>query len=642
MAQVLTFGIINRYVQPLYKLMKRLGLKISLAVAALLITLATFAQSATTFTTNAPMQVAVGETFRIEFALNANPEDDSFTPPALTGFDILAGPAVSRGSSVQIINGSMTKSVNYTYTYVVVASAAGTSTIGAASAVVDGKKISTKPLPIEIVEESAAASQQQSSSSNSSSAAQRQSTTQSDRVAEDDILLRTVASRTSLFKGEPLRVTIKLYSRVAIAGAENQKMPTFNGFWSQDISSNNREIQRETYNGKVYDTQTLYDYLLYPQQSGKLSIDPASMTVVAQVRVRSNNIDPFFGGGFEIINVRRPLTTQKITIDVKELPAGAPESFNGAVGNFKLDCSLNPTGSVVSNSSLAYTVKVSGTGNLTLLQAPEMKLPSTFEQYSVKTTESISTNQYGASGYKQFEYPIIPRSEGEFAIRPTQFTFFNTQTMAYETLESPLYNLEVLPDNTSGGSSDSSATMRRSLAREDVKLLGEDIRFIKIGKAELTSESTPFILSRVYYALVAAIFSLFALAYFMLRRYIKESQNSTLVRGKRANKVAVQRFKAANAFMASGDEKSFYKEVLSAIWGYMSDKFNIPVANLTKESVRKELSKRSVSQELITGFSEITTICDEAQYSPMASAQMNEVYTTTVKLISKIETEIKR
>ncbi len=643
MAQVLTFGIINRYVQPLYKLMKRLGLKISLVVAALLITLATFAQSATTFTTNAPMQVAVGETFRIEFALNANPEDDSFTPPTLTGFDILAGPAVSRGSSVQIINGSMTKSVNYTYTYVVVASAAGTSTIGAASAVVDGKKISTKPLPIEIVEESAAASQQQQqSSNNSSSAAQRQSTTQNDRVAEDDILLRAVVSRTSLFKGEPLRMTIKLYSRVAIAGAENQKMPTFNGFWSQDISSGNREIQRETYNGKVYDTQTLYDYLLYPQQSGKLSIDPASMTVVAQVRVRSNNIDPFFGGGFEIINVRRPLTTQKITIDVKELPAGAPESFNGAVGNFKLDCSLSPTGSVVSNSSLSYTVKISGTGNLTLLQAPEVKLPSTFEQYSVKTTESISTNQYGASGYKQFEYPIIPRSEGEFSIRPTQFCFFNTQTMAYETLESPLYNLEVLPDSTSGGSSDSSATMRRSLAREDVKLLGEDIRFIKIGKSELSTQSTPVILSRVYYALVAAIFALFALAYFMLRRYIKESQNSTLVRGKRANKVAVQRFKAANAFMASGDEKSFYKEVLSAIWGYMSDKFNIPVANLTKESVRKELSKRGVSQELITGFSQITTICDEAQYSPMASAQMNEVYTTTVKLISKIETEIKR
>ncbi len=618
--------------------MKRLGLKISLAVAALLVTLATFAQSATTFTTNAPMQVAVGETFRIEFALNATPENDTFTPPSFLGFDVLAGPAISQGSSIQIINGSMTKSVNVTYTFVVVASSAGTNTIEAASVIVDGKKITTKPLPIEVVAETT--QQQQSAASGSRN--QQQSNSQNDRIAEDDVLLRTEVSRTSLFKGEPLRATIKLYSRVAIAGAENEKMPSFNGFWSQDIRSKNRDVQRETYNGKVYDTQILYDYLLYPQQSGSLTIDAASLTVIAQVRVRSNNIDPFFGGGFEVINVRRPLTTQKITIDVKELPAGAPASFKGAVGNFTLDCSLSPEGSVTSNSSLAYTVKISGTGNLSLLQAPEVTLPSTFEQYSVKTTESINTNQYGASGYKQFEYPIIPRTEGEFSIRPTQFSFFNTQKMQYETLESPLYNLEILPDSTATGGGDGSATVRRSLAREDVKLLGEDIRFIKIGKANLTTESKPFILSQAYYAAICAIFAIFALISFLLNRHIKESKNSTLVRGKRANKVAVQRFKAANAFMTAHDEKSFYKEVLSAIWGYMSDKFNIPVANLTKESVRKELSRRGVSQELITGFSEITTICDEAQYSPMASAQMNEVYTTTVKLISKIETEIKR
>lgn len=620
--------------------MKRLVLKISLAVAALLITVASFAQSATTFTTNAPMKVAVGETFRIEFALNATPDDDSFVPPALNGFDILAGPAVSRGSSVQIINGSMTKSTNYTYTYVVVANNAGTNTIGSASVVVDEKKYTTKALPIEVVTESAAATPQASSAQQSSQGSSSQSSSaQSGNIAEDDILLRTVVSRTSLFKGEPLRATIKLYSRVAIAGAENEKMPSFNGFWSQDIRNNNRETQRETYNGKVYETQTLYDYLLYPQQSGQLSIDPASMTVVAQVRVRSRNVDPFFGGGYEIINVRRQVSTPKINIDVKELPAGAPDSFNGAVGNFSMECSLTPE-TVTTNSSMAYTVRISGTGNLSLLQAPTVSLPSTFEQYNVKTTESITTNQNGASGYKQFEYPIIPRSEGEYSLQPTKFTFFNTRSMKYETLESPTYNLSIASDGTSGSSS--SSGVQRSISREDIKLLGEDIRFIKIEDAKLRTESKPFILSGSYYASLAAIFALFTALYFILRRKIKESQNSTLVRGKRANKVAIQRFKAANSFMNSANEKAFYKEVLSAIWGYMSDKFNIPVANLTKESVRKELAKREVSQELIAGFSEITTLCDEAQYSPMASAQMNEVYMTAVKLISNIETEIKR
>ncbi len=610
--------------------MKRLGINILLSVACLVVTLTAFAQGATTFTTNAPMKVAVGETFRIEFALNAKPDkDDSFTAPAFNGFDVIAGPAISRGSSVQIINGSMTKSVNYTFTYVVVASTAGTNTIGAASVIVDGKKVSTKPLPIEVISEEASAAQ--SSTQNSGD--------QGDRIAEDDVLLRTVVSRTSLFKGEPLHVTIKLYSRVAIAGAENEKMPSFNGFWSQDIKSNSRDVQRETLNGKVYDTQVLYDYLLYPQQSGKLTIDPASMTVVAQLRVRSRNTDPFFGGGYEIVNVRRNIASKQITVDVKELPAGAPASFSGAVGEFSMDSSMSAE-SIAANSSLSYVVRIAGTGNLSLIQSPSLSLPSTFEQYNVKTTESITTNRNGATGYKQFEYPIIPRSEGDFEVQPTKFSFFNTRSMTYQTLEAPIYNLEILADSTS--SSSSSASIRRSLSREDVKLLGEDIRFIKIESAALRRENTPFILSKGYYAALASIFALFAALYVILRRHIKESQNSTLVRGKRANKVAVQRFKAAATFMKMSNERAFYAEVLSALWGYMSDKFNIPVANLTKESVRKELARRSVQQELVEEFAQIITLCDEAQYSPMASAQMNEVYLGAIKLISRIETEIKR
>ncbi|MFI3333266.1 MAG: BatD family protein [Rikenellaceae bacterium] len=625
--------------------MRRLAVKISLAVAALLITLVSFAQSATTFTTNAPMKVAVGETFRIEFALNAQPEDDSFKAPSFDGFDVIAGPAISRGSSVQIINGSMTKSVNFTYTFVVIANAEGTNNIGAASVKVDGKEYSTSVLPIEVISESDAgevssSQQSQSGSGGSGSSAAQSARSQGDRIAEDDILLRTVVSRTSLFKGEPLRATIKLYSRVAIAGAENQKMPSFNGFWSQDIKGSNSEIQRETYNGKVYETQVLSDYLLYPQQSGKLTIDPASMTVVAQVRVRSRNVDPFFGGGYEIVNVRRAISTSQITIDVKNLPAGAPASFSGAVGNFSMESSLSSE-EVTTNSSLAYTVRISGTGNLSLIQAPDVALPTTFEKYNVKTTESINTNVYGASGYKQFEYPIIPRSEGEFDLQPTTFSFFNPQSMKYETLTSPTFHVVVLPDGDNRVSSDG-ATVRRALSREDVKLLGEDIRFIKIDDGAFRKKRQPFFLSRGYYASLVAIILLFIAAYILLRRYIRESQNSILIRGKRANKVAIQRFKAASAFMNSHDEKAFYKEVLSAIWGYMSDKFNIPVANLTKESVRKELAKRGVGQELIANFSDIVTLCDEAQYSPMASAQMNEIYMKALKMISNIETEIKR
>ncbi len=278
----------------------------------LLSALSAFAQSAVSFTTNAPMQVGVGETFRVEFALNAKPDsDDSFVAPSFTGFDVLAGPGISRGSSVQIVNGSMTKSTNYTFTYVLAANNVGNNTIGSAAVTVDKKRYTTKILPIEVLSGDAHSSTPSSGGQGSSNA---RAADQSGNIAEDDILLRTEVSRTSLFKGEPLHATIKLYSRVPIAGAEGEKMPSFNGFWSQDIKGSNRDIQRETYNGKVYETQVLYDYLLYPQQSGKLTIDAASMTIVAQRRVKSRNSDPFFGGGYEIVNVRRPISTQQITI----------------------------------------------------------------------------------------------------------------------------------------------------------------------------------------------------------------------------------------------------------------------------------------------------------------------------------------
>lgn len=612
--------------------MKRFGLKLSLALIAIFTSLASFAQGEVTFTTNAPMKVAEGETFRVEFALNASPDGDSFSAPNFSGFDVIAGPAVSRGSSVQIINGSMTKSINNTYTYVLVAGDEGTFTIGSAKVVVDKKEYSTKPLPIEVVKESESA-QTQSQTQSSSSSPEGQ-------IAKDDILLRTVVSRSSLFKGEPLRATVKLYSRVAIAGADDQKMPSFNGFWSQDIRSSESSIQRETYNGKVYETQILSDYLLYPQQSGKLTIEPASMTIIAQVRVPSRTRDPFFGGGFDVVNVRRAVATPTIEIDVKELPAGAPASFSGAVGNFTMESELSPL-SVAANSSISYVVRIAGNGNLSLIQSPDIKLPDSFEKYNVKTTESINTTRNGANGYKQFEYPIIPRAEGDYELQPAQFSFFNPKSMQYETLTSQRYNLEVLPDGSSFESA-ASPLVNRGVSRADVKLLGQDIRFIKIDSPALKREVRPFVLSELYYVILVTIILLFVLIYIMIRRRIKASQNITLTRGKRANKVAIQRFKLANKYLLTQDEKGFYKEVLSAIWGYMSDKFNIPVANLTKENVREELSKRKVSQDLIHKFSDLSTTCDEAQYSPMASAHMNEVYMAVVKLISQIETEIKR
>ena len=614
--------------------------KISLTALLVLAVFSAYAAEKVTFEANSPLTVAAGEPFRVEFALNAKPDDDTFKAPSFEGFDVLAGPAISQGSSVQIVNGSMTKSVSYTYTFVLLPQAAGNVTVGAAEVRVDGTTYRTRPLPVEIVNEGEGSrAQQQQGGSRRPDDAHGDAQSQ---IGKDDILLRAVVSRSSVYKNEPLHVAFKLYTRVPYVNLVPESAPSFNGFWSQDLSDpNGARVGRETYNGKVYETRVLYDYLLYPQQVGTLSIDPVEMTVVAQVVVQSRNADPFFGSGREVFNVPRKVQSQRASVSVKALPAGAPASFSGAVGNFTMDAQF-PSERIAANSGATVTVKISGTGNLTFVQAPKLPLPTSFEQYNVKTTESINASSSGISGYRQFEYPFIARAEGSYDLEPVEFTFFDPQRMQYVTLKSKPLTLEITPDTRGGGSGDAVVMQGRGMSKEEVKLLGQDIRFIKLGGAQLRSERVPFIFSAAYWILLVGILVLFAMIYIALRRQIRESQNVALVRGKRANKVAVQRFRAAKRYMEEQNRHAFYEEMLRALWGYMSDKFNIPVANLTKENVREELHKRGVSSEDSQRFTAIITQCDEAQYSPVESARMGDVYSEGLNLISRIESVIKR
>ena len=581
--------------------------KISLTALFVLAIFSASAAEKVTFEANSPLTVAVGEPFRVEFALNAMPDDGTFKAPAFEGFDVIAGPAEARGQSIQIVNNAMTRVINYTITYVLVPQGAGNVTVGAAEIAVEGTTYRTKPLAIEVVDEgkapggggSAAGGQpQRREEASSESAAQS-------KVAKDDILLRAIVSRTSVFKGEPLRVTFKLYERVPVVGYNDVKFPSFNGFWAQELNTENARRERETFNGKVYETLVAKEYLLYPQQAGTLVIEPAEITAVAQVIIQSRrSLDPFFGGGHDFVNVPRKVQSPRINVTVKPLPAGAPASFSGAVGSFTMDAVLPPD-RLAANSAATYTVKISGTGN------------------------------------RQFEYPFIARAEGTYDVEPVEFSYFDPARMQYMTLRSRPLELEITPD-AKGGGGDAYVVQGRGMSKEEVKMLGQDIRFIKLGNAQLRPVREPFLFGAVYWGLLVGILALFTAVYVALRKQIRESQNAALVRGKRANKVAVQRFRVAKRYMEEQNRHAFYEEMLRALWGYMGDKFNIPVANLTKENVREELHKRGVSAEESQRFTSIITKCDEAQYSPAASAQMSEVYAEGVDIISRIEAVIKR
>ena len=584
------------------------------------------------FEINTPLMVTAGEMFRVEFVLtNAEPDEGSFKVPSFEGLEVLAGPTTATGHSFQSINGVSSSKSTFTITYVVMGQTAGNITISEAEVAVKGKRYKTKATPIEVVAQSAKRDEQ---------AAAEQGTAVQNQIAQDDILLRLNLSRNNVYQGEPIRASLTLYTRASIAGFEDVKLPSFNGFWSQELPVDNYRATRQTVDGKVYDSQIIKEYLLYPQQTGTLSIESADITAVAQVVMRTNRaFDPFFGGGSEVYNVPRKLSTGRVNVTVKELPAGAPASFTGAVGAFTMDTQL-PSTELKANSAASYTVKIAGTGNLTFLQAPKLSLPSSFELYDVRSTESIHSTTAGTTGYRQFEYPFIARAEGEYDIPAIEFSYFSPEKNAYVTLSSAALTLNVAPDGSAGAATPQQIITGTS--KEGVRQLGSDIRFIKLGEPALRAVAAPLMLSTTYFVIVLLILIAAIAAYFILRRVIRDSKNTVLVRNRRANKVAVQRFRAAERFMREQNRHAFFEEMLRALWGYMSDKLNIPVSNLTKENIREELQRRGCSAEDAHHFTDIISRCDEAQYSPAESVQMSDVYAEGVNIISRIESIIKR
>ncbi len=610
-----------------------------------LLLFALFAQANDTgveFKVNSPMLVSVGETFRVEFSLSGGePERNSFKAPSFGGLEVLAGPSLSTSSSIQVINGSMTRTQESSYTYVVVADSAMTYSIGAAVIKVDGKVYKSTSTPIEVVKERTNSQRGSASSGNSSAAGADSQVDAASRIASDDILLRMEVSRRNPYQGEPIRATLKLYSRVAVVGSEEYKMPSYNGFWKQDIAVDNSVSTRETYNGKVYDVHLLSESLLYPQQSGELTIEPASMVAIAQVVMQSRGGgNPFFGGR-EVYNVKRKISTPPVKINVKTLPVGAPASFSGAVGKFTIESSLS-SGNITANSAVNYNLRLSGEGNLSFIQAPTLELPASFELYSIKSSEEIKTTRNGTVGYKQYDYPFIVRTQGMFEIPAVEFSYFDPSVNRYVTLATDAIALDVAPDAMGGSDDTLSSRVVTTISKSDVKMLGRDIRFIKIDPTEFNQASSTFVLTHSYYLSILAIVMLFVAAYLVIKHSINSSKNQVLMRGKRANKVAVQRFKSAKNFINESNERAFYEEMHRALWGYMGDKLNIPVAILTREGVREELIRRGVNSEQAARFSKIITKCDEAQYSPAASAQMGDIYVDALDFISRIETLIKK
>ena len=583
------------------------------------------ASAQVSFTVDAPALTALGRPFNVAFTIDAEPEQNSFKAPEFEeNFDVVAGPSTSVGRSMQFINGKQSSSYNYTITYALMPRESGTFTIGSASVKVDGKTYTTRPMLVEVIAEKQGAGVKTPNASPEGS------------IGRDDILLRLKVSDTELYKGESLRASLVLYTRVTVENIESLTMPPFDGFWSQELSFDNAP-SREEYNGRVYETYKITELLLSPQESGKIVIPEAVMDVVAQVVVQDRrNYDPIFGGR-QVYRVSRELKSAPVTINVKEFPAGAPQSFNGAVGNFSLRSTM-PAAEIDANSADQIELTISGTGNLKFITAPRITLPESFEVYDTKVVDNCKITATGTTGSLTYTYPFVARSAGAFTIPRIEFSFFNPDTQAYETLATEPFTLVVKDDGSIAASAPATSNYNYG---GPMRQLDRDIRFIHTAKLP-KSAAAAFILTPLYWLAIVAMVALFILIYAVLRKRIRERSNTVARRMRHADKMAVQRLRMAERYMNEANRHAFYEEMLRAMWGYIGDKFNIPVASLTKEKIREELYRRNVAEATAEQFCEVISRSEEAQYAPSASGEMTDIYAEAVEVISKIESAVKR
>ncbi|MBO7282479.1 MAG: protein BatD, partial [Alistipes sp.] len=464
----------------------------------------------------------------------------------------------------------------------------------------------------------------------------KQKSSPESRIDKDDIMLRLKLSDRDVYKGEAIRASLVLYTRVSISDVSDVNIPSFDGFWSQELTFDNTP-SREEYNGRIYETHKITELLLSPQKSGKITIPAASMTVRTPVEVQGNrHFDPFFGGR-QIHYVTKQLKSEPIVVDVREFPQGAPRSFNGAVGDFRISYRM-PSSEIESNSADQLELTISGSGNLKFIAAPRLNLPDSFELYDTKIVDNIKVAASGTTGSITYTYPFVARSAGEFTIAPIEFSYFDPQRGEYKTLSTEPYTITIKDDGSApaqhsvGNYINYGATMRQ---------LDKDIRFIHIRALPPKSASI-FIFTPIYWLVVVVLLAIFVVVYVVMRKRIRDNRNIVARRMKRADKVAIQRLRMAERSMNEGNRHAFYEETLRAMWGYISDKFNIPVSNLTKEKIREELYRRGVAMAVAEEFCEIISRSEEAQYAPTTDGEMSVVYADAIDVMTRIEDVVKQ
>ena len=600
------------------------------------VSLKMFADDEVTLRAAAPDVVVNGDQFRLTYTVNSQDVKD-FLAPQAKGFDVLMGPSRSQQSSTQIINGKVSSSRSITYTYILMAVSEGTFNIPAASIEVDGKKIFSNPLTIKVLPKDKEDANSNQSQGNSGISSRNQKS--SGRITDKDLFVLATASKTKVHEQEAILVTYKAYTTVDLRQLLG-KMPDQQGFYVQEVElPTQKTFKLEHYKGRNYNTVVYRQYVLFPQKSGKLEIPAVTFdAVVAQrVAVSDDPFEAFFNGG-GYVEVNKKIVAPKLVINVDPLPS-KPEGFSGGVGTFSLKSDIS-TKELKANEAVTIKLTISGTGNMKLVSAPEVKFPHDFEIYDPKIEDNYELTANGLSGTKTIEYLAIPRHAGNFTIPAIEFKYFDIASEKYKTLTTEAYELKVAKGD---GSASGQQVIADFTNKENVKVLGTDILFIKTGDTALRQKGNYFFGTTAYYLWYIIPFLLFIVFVVIYRKQAVENANVAKVKTKKANKVATKRMKLAGKLLSENKVNEFYDEVLKALWGYISDKLNIPVSKLSRDNIEAELSGHGVSEDLIKEFIGALSECEFARYAPgNQNEAMDKVYSASVDVISKMENCIKR
>ena len=585
------------------------------------------------FTANAPSAVVIGETFRLSFTINTH-NAKGFRMGSIEDFDILSGPNQSSSSSTSIINGVRTSSKTLTFTCILRPKAEGTFTIPAATITADGALMTSKELKIKVLPADQRGSQSQQVASQGRGAA-----SQSGQISDDDLFIIASVNKKKVYEQEAVLLTYKIYTTVNLTNVSG-KMPDLKGFHTQEMEmpKGNREFELEHYNGRNYRTIVWSQYVLFPQQSGQLEIP--SITFEGTVAQRVQNYDPFeafFNGGSSYVNVQKPIRTPKLTIDVSPLPSGKPASYYGGVGDFSVSSTISTT-ELKEDEAVTLKLVISGTGNMKLIKTPEVKFPADFEVYDPKVDNKFTLKTGGLSGNKVIEYLAIPRHAGNYTIPQVEFSYFDVKSGSYKTLTTPEYTLAVAK-----GSGSSSSAPVGYVSKEELRLLGQDVRYINLGEALYHPKGAYLYGTMGYWLWYIIPFAAFLIIVVVYRKQAVENANIAKVKTKKASKVATRRLKMAKQKMREGDKAGFYDEVLKALWGYLGDKLSMPVSELSKDNISTKLADRQVPETLVEECLVLVGECEFARYAPsLSNASEAQIYDKVNALMDELENTIRR